>query len=171
MSKRDAAKSLVISMLYVLPRHQVEGRKRLQKLAYLSGCGVQDETVSSYRLHFFGPYSKDVAIATDDLVFSGELTEKLASISNSDSLQFCYELTSNATKPTSKTTKRLQPLLEQLDHFTTVELEVASTVAYHLTRGESYETAVAKTKEMKPNRAVLPVLRKAEAILETIGLR
>ncbi len=52
----------------------LDTRKRAQKIVYLlqaAGCPLDAE----YRLHYYGPYSQDVAQLVDELVAQGMLEE------------------------------------------------------------------------------------------------
>jgi len=58
-----------------------------------------------------------------------------------------------------------QDILKKLNGYSTVELEVASTIALFLMEGFPMEKALEETKDLKPTRAIPPVLNKAEEIL------
>lgn len=66
---------------------RVDTRKRLQKCVYLVQLKGGD-LEAEYKLHYFGPYSKDVADATDVLVLRGLLEEKESP--NQAGRQFAY---------------------------------------------------------------------------------
>ena len=53
----------------------IQGRKRLQKVAFFlqqAGCPLNCE----YTLHYFGPYSRDVADTCDEMVAAGLIEER-----------------------------------------------------------------------------------------------
>ena len=67
----------------------IQGRKRLQKVAFFlqqAGCPLNCE----YTLHFFGPYSRDVADTCDEMVAAG-LIEELGG-REAGSMQYAYKL-------------------------------------------------------------------------------
>ena len=69
------AESLVLAVLGAVPRHEVGGKKRLQRLAFFAvqagaKCNVK------FFLHDFGPFSTEVANATDVLSFFGAISER-----------------------------------------------------------------------------------------------
>ncbi len=56
----------------------IQGRKRMQKVLYFlqqSGCPIQ----AQYSIHFYGPYSRDVADVTDRMVAENLLDEQAGS--------------------------------------------------------------------------------------------
>jgi len=69
------AETLILAVLAAVPNHEIQGRKRLQKMSYFA---LQKGASANVRffLHDFGPFSADVASATDLLSFLGDIDEE-----------------------------------------------------------------------------------------------
>lgn len=138
-------------------------RKRLQKVVYLldsAGCPLADD----YRIHFFGPYSQDVAQTTDELVRLGIIEEQ--QVANVAGQQYNYCLTSEGaakladaeqTPHGQQATEAMSPFESQARDLFSMEvrlLEVASTMAYFKRKGNDWPEAVERTchfKSLKPD--------------------
>lgn len=143
---------------------KVEGRKRLQKIVHLlqeAGTDVK----ADFRLHHYGPFSDDVVTASELLVLFGELEEEQEPAGAYQTYQYLYRLPSSASHRVNTDLKRL---IQALNKFSTSELEVASTIAFYESHGADHSTAIEKTQFMKPNKAIPPVIRKAEEILRLV---
>ena len=86
------AETLVLAVLDALPGREVRGRKRLQKLAFFA---IQSGTKADahFSLHDFGPYSTEVAGATDFLSFLGDISEEDAQFTRTKKYYKLYRLT------------------------------------------------------------------------------
>ena len=146
-------------------------RKRMQKVVFLlqeKGCPFN----ADYRLHHFGPYSRDVAEATDELVQLGQLQEDR--VVNPAGQQFNYSLTpeaesnlaeieSDVATVKSANLERYEPLARKLLEKDVPVLEVASTVAYFWQREQDWEKAIEQTcrfKHLKPEDHIVERSRK-----------
>lgn len=154
------------AVLGALPDRRVEGKKRLQKLVYfLSEAGADSE--ASFFLKNFGPYSAEVDNATAMLTIFGGLEESSKAVGTSDYLTTVYALPAD-----SGDVSQLDPVLagklQSFNAFSTIELEIASTVRLFMTQGSQYEEAVRLTKNMKPTKATEKVLQKVPSILKVL---
>ena len=162
------AEALVLALLNALPDHEVRGRKRLQKLAYFAvNTGV--DANAKFFLYDYGPFSPQVAAATDYLSFLGEIEEKDAQIGRAKRYLKVYRLATpkdvNYDLPSDA-----KVALRKLDSYTTIELEVASTILFFLRQGLSLEGAVEATRELKPTKSEQVILMRAKEALAKVGL-
>ena len=157
----------ILATLEAIPNHKILGRKRLQKLSMLlqhAGADLDAE----FSLHHYGPFSSELAEAADDLFVDGLINEQRRSVGTYGMRQSEYSL----SEPDEFEEKLQQPfddLLLKLNEFTTIELEMASTIAFFERENGNRKKAVAEASSIKPTKAIPPVLEKAEAILETIS--
>ncbi len=113
----------------------IQGRKRLQKVAFFlqqAGCPLNCE----YTLHFFGPYSRDVADACDEMVAAG-LIEELGG-RETGTMQYAYKL-----KPATReylrqvadaSMAKFEEVGKQLIQENIWRLELGSTILFHYRR-------------------------------------
>ena len=160
----------------------VDSRKRLQKCIYLlhlSGCDLD----ADYRLHYYGPYSRDVADAVDLLTQSDILAE--SSTPSQMGERYSYKIKDHgrallanyeATDEGKKAMKRIEPSMvayfQKLNEMDLWTLEVASTIAFYY-RSSSCNTldeALAKAAEFKRVRRNATVLKEASKVVEEFAL-
>lgn len=152
-------------------------RKRLQKVVYLlqaAGCDFE----ADYRLHYYGPYSEEVATVTDDLVQKNLLSEQPHG--NVAGTQYEYALTDLAkdqlaeaeTKAAGKAAAGVlapfEELGRQLLRKDLKELEVAATIAYFKRKEASWQKAVESACRFKSLSAESPVVRTATELAKKI---
>ena len=140
------------------PTGRLESRKRMQKVVFLlqcAGCPFN----ADYSLHYYGPYSSDVAQLTDELVQVGLLGEVAST--NQVGKQFSYQLDAQATESMTAYEGSAQgrSALDELEPFAdrakqllkedVPSLEYAATIAYFRTKGSSWDDAFQKTCEFK----------------------
>jgi hypothetical protein len=162
------AKQSILATVKAMPNRKIEGKKRLQKLIHLlklSGANIECE----FRLHHYGPYSFEVAHAADILSAFGGLSE----IQEPKGIYGTY--ISTYSVPDSPNTKNSvnwssahKRTLEFLDKYSTVELEIASTIGYFLSLGYSLNKAVAETKYIKEGKAQTKTVKRALEIIHQI---
>lgn len=153
----------ILSVLASMPDQKVVGKKRLQKLAMLlqhAGVKVKAE----FRIHNYGPFSCDIADAADELFWKGDIEVSTASSGMYGTLQTVFRLP-EAKKDRFELPDNFKDKLAELNKFTTIELEVASTIAFFEKNNDSRDDAIDKTRKMKPTKAIPYVLKKAEEIL------
>lgn len=162
-----SADDTVLAILSALPKKKIAGKKRLQKTAYLlKTAGAQLDV--DFELWHYGVFSKKLANAANDLALFDVIEEIEAPVGPHGIHLSEYRLRANPseTKPLSKS---IEALLEKLDNYSTVDLEVASTVLYFESIGLSRTKAWEETEEMKPNKVIEPIVRRAEEILEIVS--
>lgn len=143
---------------------KVEGRKRLQKFVHLLHVAGVAASVD-FMIHHYGPFSERVALAADSMVSDGELKEELEIVAPYNTYQYAYKISGSKKLKLPNSVKRL---IQTLDQFSTVQLEVASTIAYYENEGWRRDEAIKKTQYLKPTKAVPAVLKKAEEILSLV---
>lgn len=139
---------------------KIEGRKRLQKIIHLLQVGGI-QIPAEFRIHHYGPFSEEVASTAETMAIEGELDEEIEAVGPYNTYQYLY----SAPRESKEVEPEVKELIEKLSEFTTVELEVASTIAFFENEGESREDAIEQTKFIKPSKTTPRVLRKAEEIL------
>ncbi len=123
---------------------------------------------TDFRLLHYGVFSTDIADAADELVLTGMVKEDIEPVGIYDTFQSIYQLPPDSEK-IGGLPEPLRDVVNQLDEFTTIELEVASTIAYFVNKGLSQSDALAETKKLKPSKAIPPVMRKAKKILDIVS--
>lgn len=152
----------IIAALAGAPRNRIQGKKRLQKiLAIAQDLGEQIDT--EFRLFHYGPFSADVAAHSDFLYYTGKIDCAEEQIGPNGYFTTVYTLSQNV-QPVPNA-ERLQRIASYLSGFTTLELEIASTLS-HFLRSNSIGRAEARTKEFKREKAAPQILTKAKEILE-----
>jgi len=147
----------------------VDGRKRLQKVVYLlQRSGFEFD--AAYRLHFYGPYSRDVAECCDALVRGGVVAESEQSFGSGS--RYRYVLSKEGrrrlgeTPEHSRSEDRLLTATRGLLDEDLRDLELASTILFfHDEAGHDWPDAVDAARSYKEIRAGEDdVMRRAEAI-------
>ena len=166
MEKPMDAESLVLAILDALPTHEVHGKKRIQKLAFFA---VQAGTPSDVRffLHDFGPFSAEVASAIDVLSYVGAISEKEAQSSKTKQHYKIYRL---AEIVEQHLPSPVLSVLRKLNHYSTIELEIASTIRYFIQKGYSPQAAIQETKELKPTKTAAQIVERAKEALAGVDL-
>lgn len=157
---------LILSILGTLPDHKIVGKKRLQKLVYLlieAGAPCQ----AHYALKDFGPYSGEVERQTSLLSIIGLIEERDVQVGYANYLATAYTIPEPAFDA-PKLKGNLQQCLTCLNDYSTVELEIASTIRF-FNKTTDLETAINMTADMKPSKAKPEVIKNALAALECIG--
>lgn len=161
------ADEAIVEILEALPERKVEGKKRLQKLAHLTQLAGADIDARYYILHY-GPFSKEIANAVSLLSLTGIVRESVLPLGVYGRLQSVFVLSDRAGSK-KKLPPKFKKLVADLNRFSTIELEVASTIGYFEKEGDPTTSALQKTREMKPEKAKGPVLRNANRILGLVG--
>lgn len=130
---------------------KIESRKRIQKTVFLlkaAGCPIEAE----YRLHYYGPYSSDVAELLDEMTAMGILVEDRRELSCGT--QYDYSLTeearasleefdqSEAAGAARADLERYADLFSQLGGVDAKTLEYAATIVHFVKIGRNWGEAV-----------------------------
>jgi uncharacterized protein YwgA len=162
------AETLILAVLDATPNKQIQGKKRLQKMSYFA---VRTGTQSNVRffLHDFGPFSADVAAATDLLSFLGDVSEQEVQIGRLKRYSKLYSLTDPSGIP-ERLPARSADALRILDEYSTIELEIASTISYFMFDGMDRADAIEATKQYKPSKSQPRIIERAVEALSKVGL-
>ena len=158
-----------LSLLQVIDSADgIDTRKRMQKLVFMlkaAGC----ELGADYVIHRYGPYSQDVARACDTLVQRGLLLEEREETGWGQQYSYCLTDEGREYLATTKAPHDLSPWREEIDDWigqAMWPLEVASTVAFHLVKGDDIEDACTKAFDFKDVEVGSPVADAAREIAE-----
>lgn len=153
----------------------LRSRKRLQKVVYLlqaAGCPLD----ADFFLHYYGPYSQDVALVTNEMAREKLLAETTTGRHPHE--QYNYELTESTreqmaefeSSPRGEATLSLMaPFEAKARRLFAVDVklvEYASTIAYFYAQKPDWAEAVEKAVTYKNDQAVRAALSLAR---EAIG--
>ncbi|QAY95101.1 hypothetical protein CWB41_04635 [Methylovirgula ligni] len=163
------AEGLVLGVLQAVPGNVVRGRKRLQKLAYFAiKTGAAAEGVK-YSIRDFGPFSLQVANAASFLSFVGELEERDEPIGRSQKFVKVYSL-ANLGSTAPNLPDSTQVALKKLSEYSSIELEIASTISFFISQGMTNDQAIKATRELKPAKSAEQIVQRAEEALAEVEL-
>ena len=121
----------------------IHGRKRLQKVVFFlqeAGCPLNCQ----YTLHHFGPYSREVADACDEMVAAGLIEEGVTQ--QGEVTQYNYKLTPHTrsflAKGADAQMQPFQPLAKSLITEKLWTLELGSTILYYYSENQDWSEAV-----------------------------
>ena len=128
----------------------IQGRKRLQKVAFFlqqAGCPLNCE----YTLHFFGPYSRDVADACDEMVAAGLIEEQGGR--EAGTMQYAYKLKPSTREYLRKVAdaamSRFEEVGKQLIQENIWRLELGSTILFHYGLSGDWNEAMLQACQFK----------------------
>jgi uncharacterized protein YwgA len=162
------ADELILAVLAGLPKHEIRGKKRLQKLAFfVKQAGVECD--ASFRLWDYGPFSVEVAKAADWLAALDKIIEQTAQVGELNTFMTIYSMPRDYAKACDLLESKPKQLLQFLDSYSTIELEVAATIRYFENQGLTKEAAIQQTKQMKPTKTTPAVLEKSNEIVQQLN--
>src|SRR5262245_16008582 len=132
MRRAMNAEKLVLAVLQAVPENEVQGRKRLQKLSFFAVEAGAPADVRFF-LHDYGPFSDQVAKATEFLSFVGEVAEREIQLGRAKRYSKAYRL-ENFDAVSETLPAAAVRALRSLSEYTTLELEIASTLRYFMSR-------------------------------------
>ena len=128
----------------------LHGRKRLQKVVYFlqeAGCPLN----CRYTLHYFGPYSRDVADACDEMVAAGLVVETGGP--QNGAMQYTYALKPEIRALLDKTPddrlQQFEKLGTDLIKDDIWPLELGSTILFFYAQNSNWEDAFASACQFK----------------------
>jgi hypothetical protein len=134
----------------------IQGRKRLQKVVFFlqaAGCPLDCQ----FTLHHYGPYSRDVADACDEMVAVKLLQEKVTP--NHAGAQYSYTLTPQAEQLLVATAKQEPARAESMEPFRNLgirllgedlwRLELGSTILFFFQQTGDWDHALQRACEFK----------------------
>ena len=143
------------------------GRTRFQKSAYFLEAAVVGYGFD-FSYHYYGPYSEELAVAASDaealgLIHTGwEQTQA--------GIPFAIYHAAHPTNPgEDETNKRRKAILQTLDSYDAISLELAAT-AHYLTQNGYKENAWEETRRRKTVKATTERVEKAQRLLAELGL-
>lgn len=128
-------------MLLIQEAGEVVGRKKLQKMVYISKkfkFGFQEK----FRFHFYGPYSEELTLQVEELIHLGFVDEKREK--KGGYTQYTYTLSDKGKEYLQLYPARLEgyrDFVHKLNNESSRFLELVSTVLYfdHLSQAELVE--------------------------------
>jgi len=162
------AETLILAVLEAVPDHRIQGRKRLQKLCYFALQAGAPADVRFF-LHDFGPFSADVASAADLLAFLGDISEEEVQLGRSKLYSKLYRLADLGSVP-EHLPEAAATALRRLNDFSTIELEIASTIFHFKAQGLDEAGAIDATKKLKPSKSQPGIVSRAREALSKVGL-
>jgi uncharacterized protein YwgA len=155
----------------------LESRKRIQKTVHLlqaAGCDFD----ASFRIHYYGPYSSEVAGLLDQMANEGILLE--TSRSFAQGTQYDYSLSDDFRQslerhertPSGRKAKteieEYKDLFGELFQQNPKTLELASTIVAFRQGGRDWDEATEEVCEFKKVRADSPRLTRAKQLAEKV---
>ena len=147
----------------------LQGRKRLQKVVFfLQQAGCQFDC--RYTLHHFGPYSRDVADACDEMVAAGLVIETGGP--QNGAMQYAYTLKPEIRALLDQThdaqLQRFQSLGTELINENIWSLELGSTVLFFYGQSRDWNAALDNACQFKKVDTALPSSRNALALAQRV---
>lgn len=155
----------------------LKSRKRIQKTIHLlqvAGCPIE----AHYRLHYYGPYSADVAELLDEMTANGLLEEEAEAVGPRK--EYSYRLPENVQRSleqfestdrgreAQQTIAGFASLFADLSSKPAKTLEYASTIAYFREVGRDWDDAVKETAKYKNVTSNSPSLTQARELAERV---
>jgi len=157
----------ILAVLATVPERTVRGKKRLQKLVHLwQASGV--EINASFKIRYYGPFSREIEDACTILSLFGDVEEKEVSTGYANYLTTEFSLPSDAHVDLVEVKDSDRATLVKLNEFSTVELEVASTIVFFMKTGLSFEKSIEETRKMKPTKVNDITIRNAREITTVV---
>lgn len=151
--------------------NKIDGKKRLQKIVYfMKEAGVEIDT--EYYIYQFGPFSKDVVEACDFLSIIGAIKESEEAAGDASYFTSSFSILNNNEVPhlDGAVEAKINTIVQTCESFRTITLEVASTILYFIRSGLNSETAIEKTRAMKPRKTTENTLNESRRLLKSLEL-
>ncbi len=147
------------------------GRKRLQKVVFFlqqAGCDLG----CHYTLHHFGPYSRDVADACDEMVAAGLIQETGGP--QNGSMQYAYKLTPQTVKLVNSApepqVQKFEELGKKLLGTDLWQLELGSTILFFHRQNRDWESALKEACTFKKVPSDIATSRDALSLAKGLPL-
>ena len=159
---------LVVAVI-ALNGGKLVGRTRLQKVVYLLyQCGLDGDLDFDYDK--FGPFSADLARATDVAKFQDRIHEK----KKTGYHEVPYSEFTTSEDPPDYVGNLLagdvRKALRRMDKYSAVDLELAATMAFLRDYGVSPGDIVPAVKKLKPRKATDLHLKRSRKLLKELGI-
>lgn len=129
---------------------KIEGRTKFQKMVYILKCkGVAFQ--EKFKYHYYGPFSFDLQLEIDELVFDGFLYEK----TDSEQANTAYSYSVNESAGCKNELLQYTDLIKLLNGASIKVLELTSTIFFLKNQEKitDHEVIVEKLKFLKPHLA------------------
>jgi hypothetical protein len=151
---------------------------RLQKCLYLlqeAGCKLGAE----YCLHYYGPYSHDVAAKVDELSSRGVFNE--TAVPNPAGVGYSYEITDKGkallanyekTPEGKNALESLEPYVARFGELAKVplkQIEYAATIAFFHNQGEQWPEATNLTGRFKQVQPSSEIMKEAQKLAQAFA--
>jgi uncharacterized protein YwgA len=148
----------------------IKGKTRLQKtFFFLENKGASLNLDFDY--HHYGPYSETLSATLDFSHGDGVKIQERSTGSTMPSYDISLEDGNFEPKPVGcLSIAEVKSILNTLADFSSWELELAATVFYFKNSGMNLEESLEETKQRKTAKASTERLRKAQELLEKLGL-
>jgi uncharacterized protein YwgA len=155
----------VLSIVAASPDHQIQGKKRIQKITFF--CTYFDKSIAArFQIRHFGVFSTEVADALEFLSVFGDLTTREEQVGPN---RFFTTVFSIAGEQRHKPIPTIAQIAKTLAPYSTPVLEVASTVAFFVKEGLSEAEAIKETKRIKPAISTPERISKTKDILDRLA--
>jgi uncharacterized protein YwgA len=155
----------------------LHSRKRLQKVVFLlqsAGCPLE----ADFTLHYFGPYSQDVANLADEMTQAGLLEEKQKETGIGKTFHYSLADKTKGLLSDFEQSSKGQNEVKAIASFKSQafelmkadlkELEYAATLVFFRQRKMEWDEAIDKTCQFKKLRKNSVALRRAKELAEEI---
>lgn len=159
----------LVAQIVALNGGKLIGKTRLQKTVYLlEECGMDGGFFFDY--HNFGPFSVELASATDVAQFSKKI--KIREKRGYHDVPYSIFETGEPSpkKLGALTAKSAKSLLKLMDAVTANDLEIAATLHFVNSEYDGEVDADDEVRELKPVKATDERLDRAHSLLEDLGL-
>lgn len=140
-----SAEDAVLAVVSASPEHQVQGKKRIQKMSFF--CLFCDEPIAArFHIRHFGVFSSEIAEALELLCTFGDLATRDEQVGPNRYFTTVFSTHGKHKQPPSS----IVEVVRLLAPYSTPLLEVASTVAFFTKEGLKEVEAIRETKRIKP---------------------
>jgi uncharacterized protein YwgA len=148
---------------------ELVGKTRLQKTVYLlENCGLEGEFDFTY--HNYGPFSREVEEATEFAVISNRI-EQNKKLGNHGIRYFEFISKEEApNKLGNLDGEMIQESLKSMGGYSSIELELAATIAFLNNSGLDRDLVDGKVEELKPAKATDEKLQRAHNLLSDLQI-
>ncbi len=159
----------LVTAIVALNKGKLVGKTRLQKVAFLlEQCGMQSGLDFDY--HNFGPFSADLARGAEIAVGK----QLVQAIEKPGFHAVPYVEYSTSISPPRKVAKlgasRAESLLEKMEKYSAIALELAATIKFLEEEGFPRTKIDDKVRHLKPAKATDKLMRDAHELLTELDL-
>ena len=159
----------IVVGIVALNSGRLVGKTRLQKTVYLlEKCGINAEFYFGY--HNYGPFSVDVAHATDIALTQGRMNE-IPQPGYHQVPYFIFETSEDEPQSVGDlSASKAKDLLKIMGNYSAIDLELAATIAFLDEDGVPDLNIDPHIRELKPAKATDERLETAHRLLNELGM-